>query len=260
MNGKLKGKKEDKGLEERRRRSIKNLEKGFFEGKSEKGKNLRNPGSEREKGFWEIGGYVFHYLCSSDYLGVEHEKFLLGFFGEKKEEEMNLMVFHLRFSYVELAKLFTIARDVESLKRNELFISKLDFEIQQRMNSGEPFDRSRKAYCMDLYKSWDFKKDLMSWLIETDHHEVFNMRIDRLLGILAEKENKINEQETLLRKFEADRKQIFVPPQPFKQQNCSEEDKGEKKRKVSIIPSKLIQVDEEQCSFSYMVKNNCSVF
>lgn len=89
---------------------------------------------------------------------------------DKSDDDLTLVIYGLRFSYVELSKLFNMARDLLPLRSNKVFISKLDLEISKRINCNEPFDRPRRFYSNEMYKKWSFKQDFINWLIESDHH------------------------------------------------------------------------------------------
>jgi len=154
------------------------------------------------KRFEELNPYDFYYLVSSDYLTIEHEKFLLYFFYKyalKKSDQMvSLISFGLRFSFIELPRLFNAARDVHPVRNNITFIHKLDYEINMRISSNKPTDRPRKFYSAEMYLNWNFKDDLMRWLIESDHHQGYRLKIDELKKIIKSKEDQLKQAETIL--------------------------------------------------------------
>jgi len=161
----------------------------------------------RVKKFEELCPYDFYYIVSSDYLLIEHEKFLAAFLYSyalnKPEDMINLIVAGLRFSYLELSKLFNLARDLHPIKQSAFFISKLDFEVSKRINSNEPFDRPRRFYSPEMYKNWNFKTDLMNWLIESDHHEGYKIRLEELQKIIQQKEEQLRSQEMIISQMNA---------------------------------------------------------
>jgi len=176
-------------------------------GKATNNNNNRDPkpvqrAPTQTKKFETLSPYDFYYLTSSDYLTIEHERFLAYFMYkftlEKDEDMVNLITYGLRFSFIELSKLFNMARDLLTIRNNSVFINKLDFEINMRIQSTKPFDRPRKFYSTEMYKDWSFKDDLMRWLVESDHHEGYRLKVNELSKIIKSKENQLRNQEEVI--------------------------------------------------------------
>ena len=218
----------------------------------------------KPKRFQELNPYDFYYLVSSDYLTIEHEKFLIYFLYkftlEKSEDMVSLISFGLRFSFIELSKLFNAARDLLTVRHNITFIHKLDFEINMRISSHQPFDRPRKFYSAEMYQNWTFKDDLLRWLIESDHHQGYRLKIEELHKIIKSKEELLKSQKAEL---DSQLKQINPPVS----QHVVQE--GLKKPKLHpFVEQALIKKSQQQQQSSQypnqgvltLVKDKCNIF
>lgn len=149
--------------------------------------------------FYDLNPYDLYYLMLSDRLQIEHERFLIYFLYKyvinKPNDIITLLICGVRFSYLELTRIFNLGRDHLSIRQNAYFKSKLDYQIQKRMHCVEPVERPRRYYSSAFLHEWDFKEDLVKWLLESDHHQGFRLKNDELRKELLDKENRMRELE-----------------------------------------------------------------
>lgn len=86
----------------------------------------------------------------------------------------------------------------------------LDSEIERRINQrynfqNQQIEKPRKFYDKELLNTWNFKKDLLCWLVDTDHHEPYILRMKEMSTKFKEKGKQLwSVQNELKQKYSKD--------------------------------------------------------
>jgi hypothetical protein len=243
--------------------------------------NIANSAPPKKKTYYDLDSQDLYYILLSDNLAIDQEKFIVYFLYkyiiDKSDDTISMLASTIRVSYVELGKLFNMARDHMNIRANVLFKAKLECEIDRRMRNALSWEKKRKFYSDDLYKNWNFVTDLLMWLIESDHHNGYKVKVEELKKAVIEKENvnKINDEKLQKLSLELKRTQDSL-------RNVVNED-GLKKRKLNesvvtdynaIIGGSLSSyntnpllynnsdngVVEKLAAGITSIKNNCNIF
>lgn len=79
--------------------------------------------------FYDLNVFDLFYVLQSDYLRVDHEKYILyylyRYLVDKTEKEIYLLVKAIRFEFLDLKEILNFARDHKIVKQNSYFRKKL---------------------------------------------------------------------------------------------------------------------------------------
>ena len=79
--------------------------------------------------------------------------------------------------------------------QNPYFRAKIDHQLNLRMHCVAAEEKPRRCYHDDFLNDWDFKDDVVKWLLESDHHQGFRMKNDELRKQLSEKDARLKQLE-----------------------------------------------------------------
>lgn len=185
--------------------------------------------SKNPEKFCDIGGFNLKYLLSHDLLPVSDEREAAGalwrFSANKPQDMINMLVCEIRYQYLSTTDLLTIARDHAGIRSSANFKYIFRTEFQRRVENKGQNEKPRKKY-ENKTKENCFKEygdEIVNWILESNHHQGYEERINELKKRLEEQKNETNRTKAeihakkieLNQEWEKLSKQINYISQPY---------------------------------------------
>ncbi|OMJ72992.1 hypothetical protein SteCoe_28445 [Stentor coeruleus] len=185
--------------------------------------------SKNPEKFVDIGGFNLKYLLSHDLLPVSDEREAAGalwrYSANKPQDMINMLVFEIRYQYLTTIDLLTIARDHAGIRSSPNFKYIFRIEFQRRVENKGRNEKPRKKYENKAKENYikEYGDEIVNWILESNHHQGYEERINELKKKLEEQKNETNRTKAeihakkieLNQEWEKLSKQINYISQPY---------------------------------------------
>ncbi|OMJ86593.1 hypothetical protein SteCoe_11881 [Stentor coeruleus] len=203
-----------------------NIHSGLLHYLCENFNTLINKNPEK---FVDIGGFNLKYLLSHDFLPVSDEREAAGalwrYSANKPQDMINILVCEIRYQYLTTNDLLTIARDHAGIRSSTYFKYIFRNEFQRRVENKGLNEKPRKKYENKTKENCpkEYGDEIVNWILESNHHQGYEERINELKKRLEEQKNETNrtKAEMHAKKIEINQeweklsKQINCVSQPY---------------------------------------------